>query len=438
MITQETYAKRREAFFKKMQLNSIAILAASPIRLRNHDVEYPYRQNSNLLYLTGFSEPESMMVLTKDKAGNQFILFSLMQNPEVEQWGGKRIGQKGAIEKFHADKAYPIDEIDQHMPDFLQNKQCAYVAYGSDPIFDQRFFGWLNLAHSQPRSAVNIPCQLVNIESVIHEMRLIKEEREIDLMRGASDINVEAFKRVISLCRPGMYEYELAAELNYFYQKKGASELAFPTIVGAGENTTVLHYDKYQSVLNDGDLVLLDAGCVFEHYPSDITRTIPVNGKFTKEQRAIYDLVLKMQLAGIDKLYPGNSCNDAHEAAVRVATEGLCELGLLKGNIDELIEKGAYKSFYMHKFSHWIGLDVHDPSRYGVEGDWRKLEVGMVLSAEPGIYIKSGLKGVDRRWWNIGVRIEDDVLITKKGPDILTAGLPKEVDEIERIMAKKP
>ncbi len=436
MITKEIYAKRRDEFFKQMQPNSLAILAAASAQLQSHEIEHPYRQNTNMLYLTGFVEQDSVAVFEKTDVGNCFILFCLESDPKVEQWVGSRSGPEGAVKKFQADKAYSIDELDQYMPEMLQNKQCVYYAYGRDAEFDHRFFGWFNQVRSLVRSSVNVPNQLINIESIIHEMRLIKGKEEIDLIQHAVDINVDAFKHVMETCQPGMHEYELAAELSYSYQKNGAHELAFPTIVGSGENATVLHYDKAENVLKDGNLVLVDAGCVFQYYPSDITRTIPINGKFSKEQRAIYDLVLNMQLAGIEKLRPGNASNDAHETAVRVATEGLCELGLLNGDVDKLIEQGAYKTFYMHKFSHWIGLDVHDPCAYAVNGEWRELKAGMVLSAEPGIYIQSGLKGVDEKWWNIGVRIEDDVLITENGHDILTNALPKEAEEIEQIMAK--
>lgn len=435
MITKETYAKRREEFFKQMLPNSIAILAASPACARNNGIVFPYHQHSDMLYLTGFTEQDSVTVFEKTDLGNRFVLFCLEHDPKIEQWIGSRSGQKDAIKNFQADKAHSIDELDQYMPEMLQNKQCVYYAYGRDAEFDHRFFDWFNQVRSLGRSTVSAPSQMINIESILHEMRLIKSKEEIDLIQYAVDINVDAFKRIMQSCKPGIYEYELAADLHYFYQKNGAHELAFPTIVGSGENAIILHYDKAQRVLKDGDLVLVDAGCNFQNYSSDITRTIPVNGKFSKEQRAIYDLVLKMQLAGLKKFQPGASCHDAHKAAVRVATEGLCQLGLLHGDIDNLIEQGAHKTFYMHNFSHWIGLDVHDPCAYAVNGQWRKLQPGMVLSAEPGIYIKPGLKGVDKKWWNIGVRIEDDILMTENGHDILTKALPKEPEEIEKIMS---
>lgn len=427
------YAKRREEFFKQMLPNSIAILAASPACTRNNGVVFPYRQHSDMLYLTGFAEQDSVAVFEKTDLGNRFVLFCLEHDPKIEQWIGSRSGQKDAIKNFQADKAHSIDELDQYMPEMLQNKQCVYYAYGRDAEFDHHFFDWFNQVRSLSRSMVSAPSQIINIESILHEMRLIKSKEEIDLIQHAVDINVGAFKRIMQSCKPGIHEYELAADLHYFYQKNGAHELAFPTIVGSGENATILHYDKAQSVLKDGDLVLIDAGCKFQNYSSDITRTIPVKGKFSKEQRAIYDLVLKMQLAGLKKFRPGTSCHDAHKAAVCVATEGLCKLGLLQGDIDNLIEQGAYKTFYMHNFSHWIGLDVHDPCAYAINGQWRKLQPGMVLSAEPGIYIKPGLKGVDKKWWNIGVRIEDDILITENGHDVLTKALPKEAEEIEKI-----
>lgn len=437
MISNKIYEKRRAIFFEKMLDNSIAILSASPTYLRNNDIEYPFRQNSDLLYLTGFSEPRSVAVFDKSEIGNRFILFCMDRDPEVEQWVGYRFGQTGALEKFGADEAYSINEIDQHIPNLMLRKDRVYHAYGRNFEFDQRVIGWMNKVRSQLRSGFNIPGEIINLEGITHEMRIIKEEEEINLLQKSADINVGAFLNVIPQCKPGMFEYDLVAMLSYYYQKHGALELSFGAIVGSGENSTILHYEHPRSQLKEGDLVLVDAGCVFGDYPSDITRTIPVNGKFSKEQRAIYELVLKMQLVGIEKLRPGNNYYAAQEAAICVATEGLCELDLLKGNVDDLVREEAYKPFYMHKFSHWIGLDVHDPSAYKVNDQWRTLQPGMLMSAEPGIYIKPGLKGVDKKWWNIGVRIEDEVLITNEGYRVLTNALPKKAEEIEALMTKK-
>ncbi len=437
MITKEIYAKRRELFFQQMKPNSIAILSASPAYLRNNDIEFPFRQSSDLLYLTGFTEPESIAVFNKTDKGNQFILFCLERNPEIEQWVGYRFGQKNAIGKFGANEAYSIDEADQHIPGLLQGKEYVYYAYGRHEAFDSRMLGWMNQVRAQLRSGINIPNHIINIESITHEMRLIKSEEEIALMQEAVDINIRAFKTAIKKCRPGIREYEVAAELEYQYKKQGATELAFSLIVGTGEHGTILHYEPSDAELKSGELVLIDAGCAVGHYCSDITRTLPVNGKYSKEQRAIYELVLNMQFAGLEQLRPGNSYYAAQEAAIHVATEGLCALGILKGEVSQLIEAGAYKPFYMHKFGHWIGIDVHDPSVYKVEGAWRALKPGMVLSAEPGIYIQKGIKGVDSKWWNIGIRIEDDVLITQTGHRVLTAALPKMPDELEALMVEK-
>lgn len=437
MITQSEYAKRRERFFEMMEENSLAVLPAAPQYLRNNDAEYPFRQNSDFFYLTGFNEPHAIAVLDKNAKENRFILFCLDHDPAVEQWVGYRCGPKRAPAKFGADEAYVIDETDQYLPELMLRKKRIYYPFARYQSFDQQMMNWLNEVRSQLRSGINMPSEIVDLESITHEMRLIKSDEEIAAIQHACDVNVVAFQKMISVCAPEKMEYELAAELEYYYRKNGSQELAFETIVGSGENATILHYVENSKKIVDGELVLVDAGCVINGYPSDITRTIPANGVFSKEQRDIYELVLAMQAAGLEKMKPGCTYQEPHLAAIRVGVEGLCRLGILSGNVDKLIEEEAYRPFYMHKFGHWMGLDDHDPSAYNVNGKWRLFQPGMVISAEPGIYIKAGMPGVDKKWWNIGVRIEDDVLITKNGYHILTAALPKTTDEIERLMGKK-
>lgn len=430
------YQKRRQNFFQQMKENSLAILPAASEISRNNDMEYPFRQNSDLLYLTGFDEPNAFAIFEKGDTGNRFILFCMTRDPIVEQWVGYRYGVDRARELFGADEAYAIDEIDQHLPELMFHKETIYFPIGRYRHIDQQVIVWLNTVRAQLRSGINMPSEIINLEAISHEMRLIKSDAEIEKLQKACDINIEAFLRLFSACVPGKFEYELAAELEYIYRKNGVNELAFGTIVGSGENSTILHYTQNNRQIKSGDILLVDAGCVLNYYPSDITRTMPANGKFTKEQLAIYELVLAMQTAALEKMKPGQRYIDPHQAAIRVCVEGLKDLGILTGDLDSLIETEAYRPFYMHKLSHWIGLDDHDPSAYKVNREWRTLESGMVLSAEPGVYIKAGLKGVDERWWNIGVRIEDDILITEKGHRNFTKALPKQPAEIEQLVGK--
>lgn len=433
MKTSE-FARRRRQLMRMMGNDSIAILPAAPERLRNRDVEYPYRQDSDLHYLTGFPEPEAVAVLAPGRRHGEFVLFCRPRDPEREVWTGPRAGQEGAVSEFGADDSFPIADLDDILPGLLEGRERVFYTMGRHPDFDRRLITWVNRIRENARSGVHPPGEFVSLDPLLHEMRLFKTPAELRLMRTAARVSMEAHRRAMRRCRPGAAEYEVEAELIAHFRRNGA-EAAYPPIVGGGANSCVLHYIRNDAPLRDGDLLLIDAGAEVGCYAADITRTFPVNGRFSPAQRAIHDLVVKAQKAAIAKVRPGNHWNDAHQAAVRVLTEGLVRLGLLKGRPAQLIKSGAYRRFYMHRTGHWLGLDVHDVGDYKVEGRWRLLEPGMVLTVEPGLYIPAGSKGVARKWWNIGVRIEDDVLVTRDGHEVLTDGLVRSAEEIEDWMA---
>jgi Xaa-Pro aminopeptidase len=428
------FARRRRQLMRMMGNGSIAIVPAAPERLRNRDVEYPYRQDSDLHYLTGFPEPETVAVLIPGRRQGEFVLFCRATDPEREAWTGPRAGQEGAVENFGADDSFPITDLDDILPGLLEGCERVFYTMGRDPEFDRRLIAWVNRIRENTRSGSRPPAEFISLDLLLHEMRLFKSAAELRMMRAAARISMEAHRRAMRRCHPGMVEYEVEAELLYHFRRHGA-EAAYPPIVGGGANGCVLHYVRNDAPLQDGDLLLIDAGAELECYACDITRTFPVNGRFTPAQRAIYDLVLKAHEAAIAKVRPGNHWNDPHQAVVRVFTEGLVRLGLLKGRPAQLIKDGAYRRFYIHRAGHWLGLDVHDVGDYKVDGKWRLLEPGMVLTVEPGLYVPAGSKGVARKWWNIGVRIEDDVRVTPAGREVLTGGLIRSADAIEAWMA---
>ena len=428
------FARRRRHFMRMMEPDSIAILPSGMPSTRNRDVEYPFRQDSDFLYMTGFHEPEAVMVLVPGRKSGQYLMFCRERDEVMETWHGRRAGLEGVMEKYGADDAFPISDIDDILPGLLEDRERVYYTMGCDPEFDNKLMGWVNQIRSHSRSGTHPPHEFITLEYLVHDMRLFKSAAEIKAMKKAAQVSVQAHKRAMQVCKPGMTEYEIEAEFLHEYHRH-KMEPAYPSIVGGGENGCILHYTDNSDVLNDGDLLLIDAGAEYEGYASDITRTFPVNGKYSPAQRAIYELVLKAQKAAIAKVKPGNHWDDPHMAAVRTLTRGLVDLGLLKGRPADLVKKGAYRKFYMHRTGHWLGLDVHDVGDYKLDEDWRLLEPGMVLTVEPGLYIPAGTKGISRKWWNIGVRIEDDVLVTKKGCEVLTHGVPSEVDEIEALMA---
>ena len=434
-IPSSEYARRRQALMAQMAPGSIALLPAAAQQLRNRDVEHVYRQDSDFQYLSGFPEPEAVLALIPGRAEGEYVLFCRERNPERELWDGLRAGQAGALRDYGADQAFAIDEIDEILPGLIEGRSRVYYALGASAEFDRQLVGWLSSIRSRARQGATPPGEFAALDQLLHEMRLIKSEAEIAVMQAAADISARAHVRAMQASRAGLYEYHLEAELDYEFRKGGAKMPAYGSIVAAGRNACILHYRENDAVLRDGDLVLIDAGCEIDCYASDITRTFPVSGKFSPEQKAIYELVLAAQEAAFLEIAPGKHWNEAHEATVRVITAGLVELGLLEGAVDELIAAEAYKPFYMHRAGHWLGMDVHDVGDYKVGGEWRVLEPGMAMTVEPGIYIAVDNEKVAKKWRGIGVRIEDDVLVTKTGCEIITGGVPKTVAEIEALMA---
>lgn len=433
MITQKEFQARRQKLAEQLPANSVALIPAGHELLRNGDAHYRFRQDSNFYYLTGFSEPDALLVVTNEKEVRS-ILFNRPRNLAEEQWTGRRLGQEGAITELHVDLAFPLSAINEELPKLLAGKSTIYYAFGRHKELEQQIVECLNVLKAQVRRGVKAPESLSDLEPILGEMRLFKSEAEIDLLRQAARISVDAHKRAMKQCQNMEHEYQLEAELTYEFSRQGCRSVAYDPIVGSGENACILHYTENNQPLRRGDLVLIDAGGEYGNYAADITRTFPVNGQFSAEQRAIYELVLKAQKAGIATIKPGVAWNRVQQIMVRILTEGLCELGILKGAVDDLITKEAYKPFYMHNSGHWLGLDVHDAGSYRVNGEWRPLLPGMVLTVEPGLYISSGMDGVDKRWWGIGVRIEDDVLVTETANEVLTSALPVHVDDIEALM----
>ena len=436
-MKKRDFARRRRQLMEVMDDLSIAIIPTAPARSRNRDIEYPYRADSDFHYLTGFDEPESVAVLVPGRPQGEFILFCRERDPEREQWDGARAGLEGACDAYGADDAFPIGDLDDILPGLLENRARVYYAMGFQPELDQRVIGWVTRVRERSRTGVNSPAEFVALDRILHDMRLVKSRPEVRSMQRAMDITAAGHIRAMATCRPGMYEYEVEAELVHEFTRSGSRAMAYPAIVAGGANACVLHYVTNRDVLNDGDLLLIDAGAEFDCYAADITRTFPVNGRFSPEQRAIYELVLAAQLAAIDRVRPGNHWNEAHEAAVEVLTHGLVELGLLKGRVGKLIEKERYRKFFIHRTGHWLGMDVHDVGDYKVDGAWRLLEPGMVTTVEPGLYIRGGDKSVPRKWWDIGVRIEDDVLVTRGEPEVLTAAAPKAIEEVEALVGSR-
>lgn len=436
-MNRKEFAQRRKQLMQMMGKSAIAILPAAQVHLRNRDVEYAYRPDSDFYYLTGFPEPEAVAVLISGRRQGEYILFCRERDPLMETWNGRRAGQEGACTIYGADDAFPIDDIDDILPGLLENCERVFYNMGSQQAFDQRVMRYVNEIRGKSRTGSHAPREFVTLDHLLHEMRLFKSRSEIKAMRRAAEISAAAHRRAMQTCRPGLMEYQVEAELRYEFMRAGSIAPAYPPIVGGGANTCILHYTENNAVLNDGDLLLIDAGAEYAFYAGDITRTFPVNGRFSPAQQAVYKVVLEAQLAAIDKVRPGNHWNQPHEAAVRVLTQGLVELGLLKGTLPKLIKDQAYRRFYMHRTGHWLGMDVHDVGDYKLGEAWRELEPGMVLTVEPGLYIPSGSRGVAKKWWDIGVRIEDDVLVTPSGHEVLSKAVPKSMPEIEGLMAQR-
>lgn len=423
--------RRRRSLMRTMGDNAIAIIPAAREAIRSRDTEYAYRQDSNFYYLSGFKEPEALMVLVPGRKAGQFLMFCRERDPLKETWHGRRLGVERAPSALGADDAFPIGDIDDILPGLLEGRQYVYHTLGKDQLFDAQLLGWLNQARSSRRNGAD-PDAFISLDYHLHEMRVQKSRQELILLKKAAKISAGAHKRAMQQCRPGMHEYELEACLISEYRSNNACH-AFLPIVGSGENGCILHYTENTDELEDGSLVLIDSGAEFEGYAGDITRTFPVNGRYTKDQKKVYEIVLAAQLAAIEAVKPGNHWNDPHDAAVKVLTEGLKELGILKGSVSSLIKDEAYKPYYMHTTGHWLGQDVHDVGEYKIDGNFRELEPGMVLTIEPGLYLNNSRK-IPKKYRNIGIRIEDDVVVTKKGHEVISADVPKTVQQIESLM----
>jgi Xaa-Pro aminopeptidase len=433
MVDPTLHAGRRHRLAAEMR-RGVAIVRTAPERARNRDSGYPYRFDSYFYYLTGFPEPEAVLVLVAGEKPKS-LLFCREKNLEREIWDGFRYGPEKAREAFGFDEAHPIEKLDELIPGLLADQPAVYCDVGSDPEWDARVIGWINKVRERLRSGVAAPAEIRDVRRALDEMRLVKDAAELDTMRHAARISSQAHERAMRATRPGLHEYEVEAELIHEFRRHGAQAPAYTPIVAGGANACVLHYVQNDALLRDGDLLLIDAGCELDYYASDVTRTLPVGGRYARRQRAVYEVVLEAQQAAIAKVRAGAHWNEPHQAAVRAITQGLVRIGLLKGRVPKLIRDAAYRPFFMHRVGHWLGMDVHDVGEYKVGDAWRLLEPGMVTTIEPGIYIAPGTKGVRREWWGIGVRIEDDVAVTGGKPEVLTAAMPTDPDEIERLMA---
>lgn len=430
----KVFAQRRRELMGHMG-GGVAIIPTTPVRIRNRDVEYPYRADSDFYYLTHFPEPEAVAVLVPGREHGEYILFCRERNPEKEIWDGRRAGLDGARQIYGADDAFPIDDIDEILPGLLENREKVFYSIGRYADFDAHLTAWVNEVRAKSRHGVHAPGEFVDLDHILHEMRLIKRPEETKLMKRAAKISAAAHRSAMQACRPGMMEYEIEAELLYEFRKGGAEFPAYSPIVGGGANGCILHYRENNAALNDGELLLIDAAAELDCYAADITRTFPVNGRFTATQRAVYEVVLAAQHAAIEQVRPGKHWNDPHDTALRVLTQGMVDLGLLKGSVDGLIESGGYRRFYMHRTGHWLGMDVHDVGDYKIADRWRELEPGMTLTVEPGFYIAAAAD-IPERFHNIGIRIEDDVLVTRDGNEVLSRDAPKTIDEIEALMRR--
>jgi len=433
-MNTEIFARRRRGVMQLMGEDCVAIIASGTELLRNGDVHFDFRPDSNFYYLSHFPEPDAVLVLIPGREQGEYVMFCREKDLDKEIWYGYREGLEGAVEHYAADDAYPLDDIDEILPGLLEDRTKVYYSMGHNPDFDSRLIGWVNQVKTRIRSGVAAPSEFVDLGIILHELRLVKRAEELRVMRRAARLSVAAHQRAMQVCRPGMKEYQLQAELEYVMQQGGSRYPAYPPIVAGGSRALVLHYTENQGALEEGELLLIDAGAEVDCYAADITRTFPVNGQFTAEQRAVYDIVLAAHQTAVEYTCVGKIWNDAHEAALRVLVTGMLDLGLLTGDVDGLIESGAYKRFYMHRTGHWLGMDVHDVGDYKVEGVWRPLESGMVSTVEPGLYIAPGTD-IDEHWHNIAIRIEDDVLVTRDGPEILTNDLARSCDDIEALMA---
>jgi Xaa-Pro aminopeptidase len=435
-MNQSEFKKRRKQLMQRIGIGNIALISSAGVRVRNRDVDYPFRQDSDFYYLTGFNEPDALAVFIPGRSQGEYILFCREFDEKKALWEGAHAGLEGAIKHYAADDSFPIDDIDDIVSGMLENKTKVFYPMGRDTDLDHSLQEWIRHIRSQSRSGVMAPAELASIEPIVHEMRLFKSAAELKLMRYAAQISAEAHVKAMQLCVAGKYEYQVEADIVHHFMQSGLRNVAYPSIVAGGKNACTLHYTENSDKLKNGDLLLIDAGAECDHYAADITRTFPVSGKFSEPQALLYQLVLDAQFAAIEQIKPNVPWNAAHDASVEVLTKGLVKLGLLKGTVSKLIKNEKYKQFYMHRIGHWLGMDVHDVGDYKVNQEWRLLQAGMVLTVEPGLYIPENCKSVDKKWRGIGIRIEDDVLVTKNGHEILTHEVPKTIAEIEMLMTE--
>ena len=433
-MKQSEFKKRRKQLMQHIGKGNIALIGSAAVRARNRDVNYPYRQDSDFYYLTGFNEPDSLAVFIPGRKQGEYILFCREFDEKKALWEGAHAGLEGATTHYKADDSFPIEDLDDILPGMLEDKGKVYYPIGRDSDLDHNLLVWINHIRSQSRTGVTAPGELASLEHILHEMRLFKSPEELKLMRRAIDVSANAHIKAMQKCKPGLYEYQIEAEIIYNFIQGGLRAVAYPSIVAGGKNACVLHYTENADKLKSGDLLLIDAGAECDHYAADITRTFPVSGRFSEPQKQLYQLVLDAQAAAIAQIKPGLPWHLAHDASVEVLTKGLVSLGLLKGKVSKLIKEEKYKQFYMHRIGHWLGMDVHDVGDYKLDKEWRLLEPGMVLTIEPGLYIPADCLTVDEQWRGIGIRIEDDVLVTADGHEILSSGAPKAIAEIESLM----
>ncbi|NOR20709.1 MAG: M24 family metallopeptidase [Xanthomonadales bacterium] len=433
-MKQAEFARRRLQLMDISGQGSVIISRATAPKIRNNDAHYPYRQDSDFLYLSGFSEPQAMMVLLPEEQGGRSILFCRERDPNREMWDGLMAGTEGAVEQFGFDEAYAINEMEKRLPKLLHGRERIYYDLGKDPDFDQLLIGWMNDFRAKTRKKFHSPDEIISLDHNLHEMRLFKSRTEITAMRKSARIAASAHQQAMQVCKPGMNEAEIHAELLHTFTRHQC-EASYVPIVGGGANACVLHYISNRDKLNDGDLLLIDAGAEYDGYASDITRTFPVNGKFSGPQRDLYELVLTANIKAIDEVRTGLPWEHVHETAVRIATEGMIDLGILKGSLEEALEEEHFKDYYVHNTGHWLGLDVHDVGEYEIDGHSRVLEPGMVLTVEPGIYIPQSATQVAEHWRGLGIRVEDDVVVTKNAADVLSSDICKSMDEIESLMS---
>ncbi|MDQ6647212.1 MAG: aminopeptidase P N-terminal domain-containing protein [Pseudomonadota bacterium] len=434
-ITADEFAQRRRQLMQMAEEDAVLLIAAAPERMRNADAAWPYRQDSDFHYLLGFPEPDAVLALLPGRTHGEVVLFCRERDPERERWHGQSIGTEQAVSHYGVDDAFPIDDIDDILPGMMEGRARVYCHFGREPAFDAQLLGWIRRLR-QLRGGGVVPKEFVALGHLLHDLRLYKSPDELKLMRASAAIAVDAHLAALRAARPGCHEYEVEAELLRVTRSRGAVP-AFSAIVAGGANACVMHYQSSRALLRDGDLLLVDAGAELDCYASDISRTFPINGCFSREQRALYEVVLAAQLAAIDQVRPGRPFNAAHHAAVRVLTEGLCELGLLKGAAEAMIADESYKRFFAAKTGHWLGLDVHDVGDYRVGGESRVLEPDMVLTVEPGLYVSPDDRSVAERWRGIGIRIEDDVAVTRDGNEVLSAAMPKQAEAIEALLAAR-